>query len=93
MGYTTAKTLTKSDRIYTHHEYFMQYLSKKQRIIFLPDKIVLVRISCNINFTKKFAIGRQDRKRNPAVVRSGGGGDRPYEYFMQYLSVKIGKYS
>lgn len=50
------------------------------------------RVSCNINFAKKFAIGRQDRKRNPAVVTSGEG-DRPYEYFMQYLSVKIGKYS
>jgi len=34
---------------------------------------VLARVSCNINFPKKFAIGRQDRKRNPAIVRSGEG--------------------
>lgn len=50
------------------------------------------RVSCNINFAKKFTIGRQDRKRNPAVVRSEEG-NGPYEYFMQYLSVKIGEYS
>jgi len=31
---------------------------------------VLARVSCNINFSKKFAIGRQDRKRNPAIVRA-----------------------
>lgn len=30
---TIAKVLTEIDRVYAHHEYFMQYLSKKQRII------------------------------------------------------------
>lgn len=30
---TIAKMMTEIDRVYAHHEYFMQYLSKKQRII------------------------------------------------------------
>lgn len=60
-----AETLTEQSientTIRVCHEYFMQYLSKKQRDNPYPIKIAPARVLCNINFAQKNLLPEQTR--------------------------------